>query len=307
MGAEPGQGAVPVNGVSGGAGPLGRSEQVGWRRRTGSVFAILAGGATCFGILVLVGLIGYLVAIGLGGLDADFITRFASRVPELAGVRAPLVGSVVVVSAATVLAFPIAVGAAIYLEEYAPETVWTRLVRANIATLAGVPSIVYGLLGLAIFVRLMGLGRSVASGAATLALLMLPILVIAAQEAIRAVPRSVREAAYGLGATRWQVVRFQVLPLALPGILTGAILAIGRAVGETAPLILVGAAGYLAFTPAGPRDEFTVLPLQIFSWLQRPEEGFREIAAAAILVLLLLLLTLNAVAIVLRHRAETRH
>ncbi|MEK9501767.1 phosphate ABC transporter permease PstA [Gaopeijia maritima] len=285
---------------------LSCSERLRRRRLAGSAFAVVSAAATCFGVLALVGLLGYLIGSGAGRLDLDFLTRFASRVPDLAGVRAPLVGSIVVVASATLLALPIAIGAAVYLEEYAPRTIWTRMIRANIATLAGVPSIVYGLLGLAIFVRFLGLGRSVLSGAATLALLVLPILVIAAQEAIRAVPDSVREAAYGLGATRWQVVRHQVLPLALPGILTGAILAVGRAVGETAPLILVGAAGYLAFTPTGPGDEFTVLPLQIFSWIQRPEEGFRELAAAAILVLLLLLLTLNAVAILLRHRAETR-
>lgn len=286
---------------------LDRSERLRWRRWTGTVFAGVAAAATCFGVLALLGILGYLFSNGMGRIDAGFLTRFASRIPDLAGVRAPLIGSVVVVVGAAALALPVALGAAIYLEEYAPQKGWMRLVRGNIATLAGVPSIVYGLLGLAIFVRFLGLGRSVLAGAATLALLMLPILVIAAQEAIRAVPGSIREAAYGLGATRWQVVRYQVLPLALPGILTGAILAVGRAVGETAPLILVGAAGYLAFAPTGLHDEFTVLPLQIFSWIQRPEEGFRELAAAAILVLLMLLLTLNAAAILLRHRSETRY
>lgn len=285
---------------------LQSAERVRRRRLAGTLFAALAAAATLVGVLALAVLLVDVVLDGAGRLDGAFLTSFASREPERAGILAPLVGSVFVVGLAAALAFPVAVGAAVYLEEYAPRNRWTGLLRANIANLAGVPSIVYGLLGLAIFVRHFALGHSVLAGALTLALLMLPILVIASQESIRAVPDSIREAAYGLGATRWQVVRHQVLPLALPGILTGAILAVARAVGETAPLILVGAAGFLAFTPSGVLDEFTVLPLQIFTWIERPQDGFRELAAAAILVLLALLLVLNAAAIVLRSRTETR-
>jgi phosphate transport system permease protein len=182
----------------------------------------------------------------------------------------------------------------------------TRLIQLNIANLAGVPSIVYGILGLALFVRALGLDRSVLSGALTLSLLILPVIIMASQEAIRAVPRSLREAAYGLGATRWQVVRTQVLPMAMPGILTGTILALSRAVGETAPLLMVGAVGFIAFTPKGPGDPFTVLPLQIYNWISRPQSEFHEIAAAGILVLLALLLTMNAAAILLRNRFQAR-
>jgi phosphate transport system permease protein len=204
------------------------------------------------------------------------------------------------------ISFPISVAAAIYLEEYAPRGWLTKAIQTNISNLAGVPSIVYGILGLALFVRTMGFDRSVLSGALTLSLLVMPVIIMAAQEAIRAVPKTIREAAYGLGATRWQVVSYQVLPMALPGVLTGTILALSRAVGETAPLIMVGAVGFLAFTPKGISDQFTVLPLQIYSWISRPQDEFRELAAAGIIVLLLLLLTMNGVAIILRNRAQVR-
>ena len=277
------------------------------RRRAGVIFATLAGFVTLAAVGALVVLLVEITRAGWGRVGPEFLAAYASRMPERAGIRAPLVGSLWLVGIAAAVAFPVAVGAAIYLEEYAPRRWWTALVQSNVATLAGVPSIVYGLLGLAVFVQVLGLGRSVLAGGLTLALLMLPILVIAAQEAIRAVPDSLREAAYGLGATRWQVVRHQVLPLALPGVFTGSILAMSRALGETAPLILVGAVGFIAFTPTGPLDDFTALPLQIFSWIQRSQEGFHEAAAAGIIVLLALLLTLNAAAIVLRSRSETRY
>jgi phosphate transport system permease protein len=198
----------------------------------------------------------------------------------------------------------VSVAAALYLEEYAHKSWATRAIQTNIANLAGVPSIVYGILGLALFVRGLGFDRSILSGALTLSLLVMPVIIMASQEAIRAVPQTIREAAYGLGATRWQVVSHQVLPMAMPGILTGTILALSRAIGETAPLILVGAVGFVAFTPNGVMDEFTVLPLQIYSWISRPQDEFRELAAAGIIVLLLLLLSMNAAAIVLRNRAQ---
>ena len=276
------------------------------RRIAGAVFAALAGLATLVGVVALVVLLGDVVMDGAGSLSLDFINRFASRFPERAGVRAALVGSVWILALTAAIAFPISVSAAIYLEEYAPKNRVTKLIQLNIANLAGVPSIVYGILGLTLFVRILGLDRSILSGALTLSLLILPVIIMASQEAIRAVPSSIREAAYGLGATRWQVVSSQVLPMAMPGILTGTILALSRAVGETAPLIMVGAVGFLAFTPQGVMDPFTVLPLQIYNWISRPQEEFHQLAAAGILVLLALLLTMNAAAIILRNRFQ-RH
>ena len=276
------------------------------RRMMGRAFASLCALATCVGVVALAVLLVDVTLDGAPRLSADLLTSFASRFPERAGVKAALAGSVWIVSLTAVIAFPLSVSAAIYLEEYAPRHWSTRAIQTNIANLAGVPSIVYGILGLALFVRALGLDRSVLSGALTLSLLIMPVIIMAAQEAIRAVPPTIREAAYGLGATRWQVVRHQVLPMALPGILTGTILALSRALGETAPLILVGAVGFVAFTPSGLSDQFTVLPLQIYSWVSRPQQGFHEVAAAGILVLLGLLLTMNAVAIVLRNRYRAR-
>jgi phosphate transport system permease protein len=256
------------------------------------------------GVVALAVLLGDVVMDGAGALDRRFLDSFASRFPERAGIKAALWGSVWMLSLTALVSFPLGVGAAIYLEEYAPRSWVTRAIQTNIANLAGVPSIVYGILGLALFVRTLGLGRSLLSGALTLSLLILPVIILASQEAIRAVPSSIRQAAYGLGATRWQVVRMQVLPVALPGILTGTILALSRAVGETAPLIMIGAVGFLAFTPGSVMDPFTVLPLQIYSWISRPQEEFRALAAAGIIVLLAILLGMNAVAIVLRNRYQ---
>jgi phosphate transport system permease protein len=192
--------------------------------------------------------------------------------------------------------------ASVYLEEYARPTRLTEFININIANLAGVPSIVYGMLGLAIFVRFFQLERSLLSGALTMSLLILPVIIIAAKEAIRAVPGSLRQAAFAVGATRWQVIRAHVLPSALPGILTGVILAISRAIGETAPLIMIGALTYVAFVPEGPMDEFTALPIQIFNWTSRPQEEFHELASAGIVVLLLVLLMMNALAVYIRYR-----
>lgn len=276
------------------------------RRIAGAVFATLTAAATLVGVVALVVLLGDVLMDGTGSVSLDFLNRFASRFPERAGVKAALVGSIWILALTTAIAFPVSVSAAIYLEEYAPRNWVTRLIQLNITNLAGVPSIVYGILGLTFFVRTLGFGRSILSGALTLALLILPVIITAAQEAIRAVPSSIREAAYGLGATRWQVVSFQVLPMAMPGILTGAILALSRAVGETAPLIMVGAVGFLAFTPRGVMDQFTVLPLQIYNWVSRPQDEFHQLAAAGILVLLALLLTINGAAIILRNRFQ-RH
>lgn len=281
----------------------GRSRR---RRLLGSAFTVLCGAATLIGVVSLVVLVVDLALDGLPRLSWGFVTSFASRFPERAGVKAALVGSVWLLGLTALIAFPLSVAAAIYLEEYAPKSWVTRLIQLNIANLAGVPSIVYGILGLALFVRALGFERSILSGALTLTLLIMPVIIMASQEAIRAVPSSLREAAYGLGATRWQVVRTQVLPMALPGILTGTILALSRAVGETAPLIMVGAVGFIAFTPKGVFDSFTVLPLQIYNWISRPQEEFHQLAAAGILVLLAVLLTMNAAAILLRNRFQSR-
>lgn len=288
--------------------PLGTGESAFDRRRRlkGNAFAWVCGLATLFGVIALAVLLADVLLDGMGRLSWSFLTSFASRFPERAGVKAALAGSAWILGLTALISFPISVAAAIYLEEYAPRGWVTRIIQTNIANLAGVPSIVYGILGLALFVRTLGLGRSVISGALTLSLLIMPVIIMAAQEAIRAVPGTIREAAHGLGATRWQVVSHQVLPMALPGVLTGTILALSRAIGETAPLIMVGAVGFLAFTPKTLTDQFTVLPLQIYNWISRPQDEFRELAAAGIIVLLALLLTMNAIAIILRNRAQVR-
>lgn len=276
------------------------------RHLKGRIFAGLCAAATLVGVVSLVILLGDVIVDGAGALSVDFLNSFASRFPERAGVKAAIWGSVWILGLTAVISFPISVAAAIYLEEYSGKNWWTRLIQLNIANLAGVPSIVYGILGLTLFVRALQLERSVLSGALTLSLLIMPVIIMAAQEAIRAVPDSLRQAAYGLGATRWQVVRTQVLPMAMPGILTGTILALSRAVGETAPLIMVGAVGFIAFVPDSPMSSFTVLPLQIYNWVSRPQSEFHTLAAAGILVLLALLLSMNAVAIVLRNRFQKR-
>jgi phosphate transport system permease protein len=275
------------------------------RRKADAAFPALAAFATLLGVAALIVLLVDVTMDGARHLSGHFFTNFASRFPERAGIRASLLGTAWVISLTAVLSFPVSVGAAIYLEEYAPRNWFTRMVRMNVANLAGVPSIVYGILGLALFVRFLGLGRSVIAGALTLSLLAMPMIIMASQEAIRAVPPGLRAAAYGLGASRWQVVRHQVLPSALPGIISGTILALTRVVGEAAPLIMIGYMTFIAFVPETLGDPFTVLPLQIFSWITRGEE-FRGLAAAAIIVLLLLLLTMNALAVIIRHRFERR-
>lgn len=246
------------------------------------------------------------IADGAGRLSWQFLTSFPSRKPEEAGILAALVGTVCLILLTAVFAFPIGVGAAIYLEEYAGKSWFSRVVEVNISNLAGVPSIIYGLLGLELFVRAMGFDRSLLSGALTMALLVLPIIIISSREALRTVPRSIREASFALGADRWQTIWHQVLPLALPGILTGSILAFSRAIGEAAPLITIGALTYVAFLPDGLFAPFTALPIQIFNWVSRPQAGFHANAAAAILVLLAVLLLMNALAVFLRQRYQKR-
>jgi phosphate transport system permease protein len=252
-------------------------------------------------------------------INAGFLTRTMSSTPAQAGVRTAVLGSLWMIALTIAFAFPVGVAAAVYLEEYAGRTRLNRLIQTNIDNLAGVPSIIYGMLGLAVFVRALeplssgaafgvteSNGRTIVSASLTMALLILPLIIINAQEAIRAVPQSLRQASYGLGATRWQTIWGHVLPSALPGILTGTILAISRAIGETAPLIVVGASTYITVDPEGPFSKFTALPVQIYNWTSRPQDQFRNIAAAAILVLLILLLTLNATAVLLRNRVSRR-
>ena len=262
--------------------------------------------ATAFAILVLLALAWDIISSGAGWLSMHLLTDVPSRKAEIAGMRPAILGTLWVIALTAIVAFPIGVGAAVYLEEYAPNNRWTRLLKLNIANLAGVPSVVYGLLGLGVFVSLLNLGRTVISGALTLALLILPVVIIASQEAIRAVPSSLREAAFALGATRWQVARDHVLPAATPGILTGIILSVSRAIGETAPLLVVGAAAYVTFNPSGLMSKYTVIPMQIYEWARRPQAEFTNLAAAAIIVLLVILLALNGVAIYLRQRASAK-
>lgn len=275
------------------------------RKRADRSFGILTLLATSVGVVALLVILGDLLWDGTRHLSVHFFSNYASRFPDRAGIRAPLMGTLWVLALTALFSFPVSVGAALYLEEYAPRNWFTRAVRANIANLAGVPSVVYGLLGFALFVRYLDLGRTVIAGALTLSLLVMPLMTVAAQEAIRRVPTETRLAAYGLGATRWQVVRHLVVPAALPGILSGAVLSLSRAVGETAPLVMIGVLTFIAFVPATPGDPFTVLPLQIFNWITRGEE-FAGLAAAAILVLLLILLCMNILAISIRNRYERR-
>jgi len=284
------------------AGPVEFDVRLQRRRLWGQVFVWVCFGATSLAVVLLAVLLIDIMRQGMGRLSLGFLDSFPSRFPERAGIKSALYGTIWTVGLTALFSFPLGVGAAIYLEEYAPRNLLTRVIQTNIVNLAGVPSIVYGVLGLAVFVRALALGRSVVAGAATLALLILPVVIISSQEAIRAVPPSVREAGLGVGATQWQTLQRLVLPIAFPGILTGMILALSRAIGETAPLIMIGALTFIAFTPNTPLDEFTVLPIQIFNWAARPQAGFHELAAAGIIVLLAALLSMNALAIILRNR-----
>jgi phosphate transport system permease protein len=285
---------------------LTASSEVAARKRRASLVGTLFLVATCFAVVALATLLWTIVGRGWDWLSWDLITAMPSRKPENAGLNSALFGTIWLISLTAVIAFPVGIGAAIYLEENAPQTWWSKILQLNISNLAGVPSVVYGLLGLAVFVELLSLGRVLLAGSLTMALLILPVTIISSQEAIRAVPLSLRQAAYALGATRWQVTRHHVLPEAMPGILTGTILSISRAIGETAPLLVVGASGYIAFRPDGVLDSYTALPIQIYGWTARPQAEFRELAAAGIIVLLAVLLLLNASAIYLRQRFSRR-
>ncbi|BBH41743.1 MAG: phosphate ABC transporter permease PstA [Microcystis sp. M015S2] len=257
------------------------------------------------GLFVLALLVLNIAHDGLGRLlTPGFLTETPSRFPERGGIRPAIIGSFYLGIIVLLVAVPIGVGSALYLEEYAPKTWWTALIEVNIGNLAGVPSIVYGLLGLAVFNYLLNFGPTLISGALTLALLSLPVIIVTAREAIRAVPDSLRQASYGLGSTKWQTIQHHVLPYAVPGILTGVIISVSRAIGDAASLMVVGAVSFLTFDP-GLFQRFMALPIQIFSYITRPEPGFANAAAAAIIVLILLILALNAIAIYLRQRYST--
>lgn len=271
------------------------------------IFKIAAWGATIVSVIILVWLLLTILIDGLGTLNWNFITSYPSRKAERAGIIAALSGTVWLMGLVTLFSFPIGVGAGIYLEEFSEDNWFTRLVEVNIGNLAGVPSIIYGLLGLAVFARIMEPitgGRSVLSGSLTLSLLILPVIIVATREALRAIPDSMRLAGYALGATRWQVIWSHVLPAAMPGILTGVILALSRAIGETAPLIAVGAAVFISFLPEGLTSQFTAMPIQIYNWISRPQEEFHHIAASGIIVLMAVLLVMNGFAIYLRNRFQ---
>ncbi len=279
------------------------------RYKLDGIFAAATWAATCLAILVLVVLLLDILTDGLLRLNWSFIANFPSRKPEQAGLLSALVGTIWVMVIVAVVSFPIGVGAGIFLEEFAEDNWFTKAIEININNLAGVPSIIYGLLGLQVFVRIMKPltgGRSILSGALTLALLILPIIIVATREALRSVPDSIRHAGFALGATRTQVVWEQVLPIAFPGILTGTILALSRAIGETAPLITIGALTFISFLPENLQSPFTVLPIQIFNWISRPQKGFHDNAAAGIIVLMIVLLAMNATAVLLRNKLQKK-
>jgi phosphate transport system permease protein len=278
--------------------------KTGWRKKRETYFLWACRSVTFLAIFILGVLLFHILSAGLTWLNVEFLNRFPSRFPEKAGIKSALFGSLWLIAMTALIAVPVGIATAFYLEEYAPRNKLIRFFQINIANLAGMPSIVYGLLGLTIFVRYFGLDRSLWSGSLTLSLLILPVIVIAAQEAIRAVPETIRLGAYALGARRWQVILGQLLPASLPGIMTGVILALSRAIGESAPLIMVGAFSYIAFIPEGPSDPFTALPIQIFNWAGRPQADFHGIAAAGIIVLLGVLFIMNFGAVMIRQKFQ---
>lgn len=262
---------------------------------------------TLFALLAVLILFYRIISQGAEYLNPNFLQNFGSRFPEKAGVKAALVGSVWLMIVVAPVSIILGVGTAIYLEEYAKKNKWNDFIRMNISNLSGVPSVVFGLLGLTIFVRALALGNSVLAAGFTMSLLILPVIIVASQEAIRSVSSEVREASYGMGATKWQTITKIVLPSAIPGILTGAILSLSRAVGETAPLVVIGVPVIIHFLPTGLLSQFTALPMQIYDWAKRPQEDFQYVAAAGILVLMIFLLLMNAIAIYIRNRFQKRY
>jgi phosphate transport system permease protein len=276
------------------------------RRLNGTLFYGACLFAIAILILALIALLLTVLVVGVPWLNVDFITGMPSRRPTQTGILPALVGSIQLAIIVGAITFPVGIGAAVYLAEYAGDNRLTRLLQTNISNLAGVPSIIYGIFGLAIFVRLLGLGPVLFSGAATLALVILPLVIIASFEALKAVPQAQREGAYALGASQWQMVRGSVIPAAAPGIMTGIILAMARAIGEAAPLVVIGAATFVTSMPQPFQGGFTVLPIQVFTWAQRPQADFQGIAAATIIVILVLIFVLNLLALLVRARLS-RH
>ncbi|MEC2076557.1 phosphate ABC transporter permease PstA [Metabacillus fastidiosus] len=263
--------------------------------------------ATSIALIVLGILLYRIFTQGFSYLTADFFQNFASRRPGSSGIKAALIGSLWIMGVTIPISLILAVGTAIYLEEYAKKGKLTTFIQTNIANLAGVPSIVFGLLGLTVFVRFFDLGRSILAGGLTMALLILPVIVVASQEAIRSVPKDMREASYGMGATKWQTILRVVLPAAIPGILTGSILAFSRAIGETAPLLVVGAFAFVNYLPENVMSTFTIMPIQIYNWASRPQLEFQYVAAAGIIVLFIFLIVMNATAVFIRNKFQKRY
>jgi phosphate transport system permease protein len=277
------------------------------RRLQAKLFHGMISFATAAVVTLLVLLLFKIWHDGQSYLNWDFLKNFPSRAASRAGIASALAGSMAIITMTAMISVALGIGAALYLEELAPKTRAGRFIEMNIANLCGVPSLVYGILGLAVFVRFFGFGRSILAAGFTLAIMILPIIIIASRESLRSVPNGIRMAALALGATRWQTTWHHLLPAAAPGILTGIILALSRALGEAAPLILVGGVTYIAFLPESAYDSFTTLPIQIFNWAGRPQEEFHGIAAAAIIVLIGLVLMTNAFAILIRSRMERKH
>lgn len=261
---------------------------------------------TLFGLVILAIFLIDILIKGAGRLSWSFLTNLPSRLAHKAGIITAFAGTLWIMVLTAIIAIPIGISAGIYLEEYGKKSRWSNILEINITNLAGVPSIIYGLLGLEIFVRYMNMGGSILAGACTLALLILPIIIVATREAIKAVPKTIKEASFGLGASKWQTIWHQVLPASMGGILTGVILALSRAIGETAPLIVIGALAYVPFVPETPMDDFSVLPIQIFNWISRPQKGFITNAAAAIIVLLMITFLMNGIAVYLRNRWQKK-
>ena len=270
-------------------------------------FRYLGWFSTFFGLVMLVIFIGSIFNEGIGRISWDFLTNYPSRNPHKAGIVSALAGTLWIIVITALSAIPIGIGAAIYLEEFSKKSRLGKMIELNISNLAGVPSVIYGLLGLEIFGRVFGMGGSILAGSFTLALLILPIIIVATREALKAVPVSLREASYALGASKWQTVKMSVVPSASSGIITGIIIALSRAIGEAAPLIVVGALAYVPFVPTTPTSEFTVLPIQIFNWVSRPQEAFLVNASAGIIILLAITFLLNAVAVYLRIKKAVRY
>lgn len=276
------------------------------RKLTNKIFHFLLIASILFSFAILIILFTDIFRKGLPYINVDFFLNYTSRFVSKSGIRAGLAGSIWVIVVTLLVAFPLGLGGAIYLQEYAPKNKFTNLIQVNINNLAGVPSIVYGILGLTVFVRFFGFGRSILSGALTMAMLILPIIIVSSQEALKTVPKELKEGSFALGTTKWDTISGVIIPYAMPGILTGTILAVSRALGEAAPLVLVGGASAIWFSPKGVFDQFTTLPLQIFNWSARPQAEFQNVAAAGILVLIIFLIIVNLSAILLRNKYQDR-